>query len=410
MKILYFCQLYPPAIYGGGEYIFFQWARELVKRGHEVFTITQRLSNISSKDFEEIDGIKIYRVGPSIQYKGSLPPSIKDNAGYLFSAFFKGIDIIKENKIDIIHSNTYSPAYAGQLCSMFTGKAHVITFHDLYLVGNNAVWDNWSNQTGVSRYTSFIAPLIERLALLLPASLVHTVSDTSKNELIPYIANKPIITIPNGVLLQDYDYNVIKDNERHEQVNVQLSGSFVLYVGRLVFYKNLQTVINCFDKVIKEIPSAKLVIVGDGPFRKQLESDAIHLEENVVFTGRVSDTEKIRLLHESSFFVFPSLVEGFGIVILEAYTQKKPVLASNVMPLPELVEDGVTGFTIPPFDENMWSEKIIYCLKNIEKTKLMGLKGYEKLTQHYTIERIVDQMEKTYFDLIKDRQNLNRIE
>ncbi len=398
MNILYFCQLYAPVLYGGGEYIFYQWARELVKRGHNVFTITQRIKQKGSKDYEEIDGIKIHRVGNPLEYKGHLPPNIKDNAGYLFGAIAKGMELMSKNKIDIIHSNAYSPAFAGQFCSSIFRKPHVITFFDIMLMGKNEVWEKWSNQKEISSFTSIIAPLIERLALSLPATIIHTASKTSMEDISQHVKKTPIVVIPCGVLIEDYEY--IPQNQK---VSNNLNGPFAVYIGRLVFYKNLQTILRCFDRVIKKIPLAKLVIVGDGPFKKELESEARHLGGNVIFTGRVSHDEKIKLLHESSFFVFPSLVEGFGIVVLEAYAQKKPVLASNVMPLPEIVEEGITGFTIPPFNEEMWARKIIYFFENTKKTQKMGLKGYEKLTQQYTIERIVDQMEITYQDLIKER-------
>src|SRR4030042_6903001 len=115
MNILFFCQLYPPAIYGGGEYIFFQWAKELAKRGHEVFTIAQKLKGTA--DFEKIDGINVYRTGMPIEYKGVLPVSFKCNFDYVSKAFVKGLGIAFKNDIDIIHSNTYIPALAGYACA-----------------------------------------------------------------------------------------------------------------------------------------------------------------------------------------------------------------------------------------------------------------------------------------------------
>ena len=65
MKITQFCQIYPPAIYGGGEFLFFQYAKELVRLGHEVNVITQRLTD--TPKFEELEGIKVYRVGKPIK-------------------------------------------------------------------------------------------------------------------------------------------------------------------------------------------------------------------------------------------------------------------------------------------------------------------------------------------------------
>ncbi len=71
MKILYFTQLFYPSLFGGGENVFFGWARELTKRGHQVYVITQRLEN--TKSYEECEGIKIFRVGYVTKIIGTLP-------------------------------------------------------------------------------------------------------------------------------------------------------------------------------------------------------------------------------------------------------------------------------------------------------------------------------------------------
>ena len=68
MNVLYFTQLFYPAIFGGGEYIFYQWAKELVKKGHQVFVITQSLQG--EKSYETVEGIKIFRVGSTLKLSG----------------------------------------------------------------------------------------------------------------------------------------------------------------------------------------------------------------------------------------------------------------------------------------------------------------------------------------------------
>ena len=84
-----------------------------------------------------------------------------------------------------------------------------------------------------------------------------------------------------------------------------------VFVGRLVFYKNLETVIRAFTKVVRTIPDARLEILGDGPNREMLRREAEPLGGSVHFAGRVSHEEKIKRIKNSSFMVFPSLLEGF---------------------------------------------------------------------------------------------------
>jgi glycosyltransferase involved in cell wall biosynthesis len=390
MKILYFCQLFPPALHGGGEYIFFQWAKELIRRGHKVFVVTQRLKGV--KDFEYINSISVYRVGPATEYKGTLPPGLFENLGYVISAFVKGMAIIAKNGIDIIHSNTYAPALPGQLCAITSRKSHIITFHDVYFLTERRFWKKWASQRNISHSITVVGPFVERLILRFPAKVFHTVSETSKKDL-SMCGVKKILVIPNGINLGDYDATSSNNVNTHQAV----------YIGRLVFYKNIDIVIRAMEKVVKKIPDAQFVIVGDGPYRKNLEGlvKDLKLMNNIIFTGRISHNEKVKLLNESSFLILPSLVEGFGIVILEAYACKKPVLTSNVMPLPEIVEDGRTGFTAPPFDSDVWTEKIIYLFENPPQAQEMGIKGYENLMQRYLIERVVDELEKLYIYLLR---------
>ena len=81
--------------------------------------------------------------------------------------------------------------------------------------------------------------------------------------------------------------------------------------------------------MIKKVPDAKLVIVGEGPMRSKWEKQVKdnNLEDNIEFKGFITDKNKIELLSKCSALVFPSLVEGFGLVVLEAFAMKKPVLA-----------------------------------------------------------------------------------
>lgn len=389
MKILYFCQLFYPAIYGGGEYVFFQWAKELVKRGHKVFTITQRL--VGERNFEIIDGVHIYRVGPAIEYKGTLPPNIFENFGYVISAITKGIILIAKKKIDIIHSNTYAPALAGQVCAIISKKPHIITIHDVYSLVGEEFWNKWASQACAMNPVAKIGPLVEKLVLELPATVFHTVSKTSKNDL--YLCGlKRVKVIYNGIDLQDFDSINSREVDPHQAI----------FIGRLVFYKNLDTIIKCMKRVVTKIPDSRLIVVGDGPMRPSMEKlvKDLGLTENVIFKGRVSHEEKVKLLKKSSFLVFPSLVEGFGIVLLEAFACYKPVLVSAVRPLTEIIDDGIDGYCIPPFDVDAWASKMIELFCDFNTARKMGVSAREKLERKFTIQKTVDALEKLYYEFM----------
>jgi glycosyltransferase involved in cell wall biosynthesis len=399
MNILFFTQLFYPSLYGGGEYLFFLIAKELVKRGHSVHVIAQRLTGTS--EFEQVEGINIHRVGSQITYSGTLPPTIVTNLRYLTSAVKKGRSIIKENrrngtrKIDIIHSNTYVPALSGYLCSKLCGLPHIITFHDVYQASDKKFWKkNWraTQHTNVPFYTSSLSRIVERIVLRLNPALFHTVSEMSKEDLLNFgVKPDKIMVIPNGIdssSYQQFSTGALTDISSVEQNAV--------FVGRLVFYKNIQTVIRAFRKVIAVMPNAKLIIIGDGLFKEELLKEASPIKENVIFTQRISHEDKLKRIEESSFMVFPSLIEGFGIAIIEAFACKKPVLASDIRPMSDIVKDDYSGFLISPFDEEEWANKMIYLFSNTKQQKRMGENAYHEFQRKYEINAIIKEYQKLY--------------
>lgn len=390
MRVLFLSQLFPPAIYGGGEYIFYQWAKEFVNRGNKVVVITQALKN-HVVTHENIDGIEVYRVLPIINYTGQLSINIINNIGYLFFALIKGLSLNRIHDFEIIHSNTYTPALVGKILSFFLKKSFIITIHDIYLI-NKKFWINWSNQKGISNLNRFIAPLFEKLILSLSPNFIHTVSETSKKDIKKYVNNK-IVVIPNGINIEEYkSISKVRNNKK--------STKSVLFIGRLVFYKNVQTIIRAFKIVLNSLPEYKLIIIGDGPYKSNLENMSLNYTHKIIFKGRISDKLKYKYLSESSLLLMPSTVEGFGIVVLEAYAYKKPVISSNIMPLPEIVINGITGYNVNPYDHKEWADKIIDLINNQEKNKRMGLNGYKMVLKNYSIKRTVDKLDSLYKSLI----------
>jgi glycosyltransferase involved in cell wall biosynthesis len=382
MRILYFTQLFYPYLFGGGEVVLYQWAKELTKRGHQVFVITQRLEN--TKTNETLDGIEIYRVGSEIKSGSELALSFSSNLSFLVSSFFKGMEIARKKKIDIIHSNTYVPVISARWCASLLRRPHIATVHDVYSLRKD-FWKDWTDQPQTSKANGLIGPMIEKMVAKTHVSLFHTVSETSKSDLQELGVTKNIIVIPNGIEPEKYQTKSTTKNQ-------------AIFVGRLVFYKNLDVVIGAFKKVVQKDPTSRLVIVGEGPYKEKLieRSENLGLQNNVSFVGHVSDAEKIKLIAESRVLVNPSLVEGFGIVILESFACGRPVIVSDVKPLSDLVTETKDGFIIPPTDTTKWSQSISELLSNEAKAISMGLAGREKVLASYTVSRNVENLESLY--------------
>jgi glycosyltransferase involved in cell wall biosynthesis len=158
-----------------------------------------------------------------------------------------------------------------------------------------------------------------------------------------------------------------------------------------------------FQGDYQDIPNARLVIAGDGPDKTNLVKQAETLKNNVIFTGRITHDEKVKIIKESSFVVFPSVVKGFPMTIIEGFACKRPVLVSDIRPLSDIVKDGSTGLLIPPlFDAELWTEKMIYLFNDVKKQKQLGENGYQELLLNYEIEKITSRIEKLYEGILKN--------
>jgi glycosyltransferase involved in cell wall biosynthesis len=371
---------------GGGEYLFSVIANGLASRGHHVWIITHEVEDESYSDFHQ--NIKII-FNSKIKYEGGLPPSFSDNIRFVFDAMKNGYKIIKKENIELIHSNNFSPALAGSLLSTLTGISHITTVHDIFSLCGKNYWKMWGEQNNVSQVNVLLAPFFEKMTLRLKHSGIHTVSNATHDDLIKFGASKPIHIVNPAI--KTLEYQEVKPNPLQ-----------FVYVGRLVFYKNLEILIRAVEIVKKNYPNIILEIVGGGPHKENLSelANQLELKENVKFCGYVSEEEKYRIISLSNAMVFPSLCEGFGLVILESFSCSRPVIVSDVKPLSDIVENSKDGLVVNSEDPKQWAEAIISLIKDEKKSLQMGLDGKKKLHEKYNQENMIDGIEKMYSDTL----------
>ena len=158
------------------------------------------------------------------------------------------------------------------------------------------------------------------------------------------------------------------------------SAKMILFLGRLVYQKGVNVLIGALSRVLDACPDAKLVIVGEGPMRRQLERDVsfMGIEKDVVFTGYLDDWTVRCLLKAADVLVVPSIYEPFGIVALEAMAAMAPVVASDVGGISEII-DNDEGVKVPPDNSEALANGIIKVLHTDETdVKEMVERGYRK--------------------------------
>jgi glycosyltransferase involved in cell wall biosynthesis len=382
MKILLLTQSFSTTI-GGGETVFNIMGKSLAESGNSVSVITNK---IKGEEYDSYTNIKFVFVPPTLKKKGGQPPTLTGNIIYVISTILKGILIVKKEKIDIIHSNNYAASLAGSMISLLTGKPNILVIHDILSLEKN-FYKEWVKQQNISKLTRWLGPMYEKMMIKLKCVAFHTVSEASKDDLIKFGAKKPIYVIPNAIEINEF--------RKSEIIPYQF-----IYIGRLIFYKNLEVVIKAIKIIRDSYPKISLIIVGSGPHKEKIERliHELNLQDNIKFKGHLSNEEKEAWLASSQALVFPSLLEGFGLVVLEAFEFGKPVLVSDLRPLSDIVSNQITGLVIPPHDENAWGIAMEQIIKDPERAKKMGLAGREVLEKKYNVQVMLEKILSMYAD------------
>ena len=155
------------------------------------------------------------------------------------------------------------------------------------------------------------------------------------------------------------------------------SGTRLIFVGRLAAVKGLRVLIEAFAQARQTRPDLHLTLVGDGDDRAMLERLAAPLGDAVHFAGYLSQEAVAAALAEADAFVLPSFAEGLPVVLMEALAAGRPVIATQVAGVSELVEDGVTGFIVPPGDSETLADRIGRLADDPDLRARMGRAGRE---------------------------------
>jgi glycosyltransferase involved in cell wall biosynthesis len=205
-----------------------------------------------------------------------------------------------------------------------------------------------------------------------------------------------IVVIPNGIARLPPSAGV--DPSAALQVG---AGEHVIgTISRLVWKRGNEELLEAAALVRQAIPSATLVVVGDGPRRAALEARARELGLNggVRFLGAVP--QAARLLPHFDVFVLSSVLEGMSNSLLEAMAAGRPVVATRVGGNPEVVVEGETGFLVPPRDARALADAVLRLLRDRELAHRFGQAARRRVESQFTLEQMVQRMEDLYADLL----------
>ncbi|MBI1173627.1 glycosyltransferase [bacterium] len=172
----------------------------------------------------------------------------------------------------------------------------------------------------------------------------------------------------------------------------------VAFVGRLAPVKGVPLLLEAFATLRARHPEARLTVAGDGEARSRLEAraKALGLEGAVHFAGYLDEPAVARLLDEADMLVLPSFAEGLPVVLMEALASRIPVIATQVAGVPELVQDGISGFIVPPGDVEALTERLDRLLSDPALCRAMGEAGRAKVEAEFDVAREVERLARLF--------------
>ena len=189
----------------------------------------------------------------------------------------------------------------------------------------------------------------------------------------------------------------------------ECAGPVILTVTRLRAYKGAQFVIRTMPRILAEFPEARYIIVGDGPYRAELErlaEDTLppNLRGAISFAGLVSDSEKYAYYDKCDISAMPSTEEGFGLVYVEAAAFGKPSIGCNVIGVPEAILDGHTGLLVDPKDADGLAEAMLRLLRDGKERLRMGRNGQHRVETELSWRASAEKYQDIIRDVTKGRR------
>jgi glycosyltransferase involved in cell wall biosynthesis len=209
------------------------------------------------------------------------------------------------------------------------------------------------------------------------------------------------LVIHNGIDLGDFDVPALTTAARERRASVGLDGGPIVgFIGRLTPWKDPLTFLRVVAAVRRARPDVRALVVGDGPLRVEVEraAEALGVASCCRFLGERSDVPA--LLAAMDVVLLTSVSEGFPFVVLEAMAMERPVVATAVNGVPEIVEPGVTGRLVPRGDVEALARATLDVLDAPDAARRMGQAGRRRVVDHFTAQRMVAETQALYLRLL----------
>ena len=367
MKVLYDHQIFTSQIYGGISRYFFELMKNFENDNRIKYDLPLRYSN--NHYLNKYNDLKYKPFFKNFTFKGKYR---------LLNILNKNISkklLIKGN-YDIFHPTYYDPYFL----NILNNKPFFLTIYDMI---HEIYHEMFSSKDETSKKKKLLAQ---------KATKIIAISENTKKDIIRFF------NIDEQKIEVIYLANSINPSKSTDDININLPKRFILFVGSRGGYKNFNLFIEAISTLLIEDTELNIVCVGGGNF-KEMEKEKFKKLNiiNKIFQYSISDNILAYVYQKAIAFVFPSLYEGFGIPILEAFSCRCPVISSNASSLPEVAGDAAIYFD-PTSRLSILSsiQKVIY--DNNLRNQLI-YKGYRRVKE-FTWEKTAKKTKKLYKDIL----------
>ena len=303
------------------------------------------------------------------------------------------INLIRKKKIDVVHTHLVSGNLYGRLAGKITRVGGIVTT---------------LHHTHKEALGKFRLPFMAGLMFggdirmgALSDRLITPSADLKKLLLDYGVRPARIVSIPNAIDMDKTRITAEEIDRCRRELDIPPDAKTVGMVGRLVSVKNFELFVRAAGCVLDRGIAARFMVVGDGPLRGELErlAAAMGIKDHLIFTGFRDDV--FRLMAVMDLFVLCSKSETNPIALMEAMASGKPVIATDVGGIPEVVEHGVDGWLCPANDVDCLADAIIRLLSDPDRAAALGAHARTKIMRGYSLPSVTARLLNVYKDFAR---------
>ena len=302
----------------------------------------------------------------------------------LFSGMIR---LMRNDPPQIVHTHLFKSDFHGRLAARIAGVPVVVsTLHSI---------DRWAQKPPLGSIYGWTSRFADRIIAISDDvknfHIVNTAVDESK-----------FVTIENGVDVRRFAVQRIMGEGIRKEFNLDDAAPVFGIVGRLTPPKDHRVFLQAAALILQSIPRARFLVVGDGPLRNDLESQAheLGIQNSVTFTGMRRDIPNV--LAALDVLVISSLWEGIPVTLLEGMASALPVVATKVGSIPDVVTDE-TAILVPPSDPTTIAQACLKLANNQDLRFSLGQAGLKRVTANYSIDAMIDRTASLYAELLQKR-------